>query len=143
MKNAKTKNSGLRRLFFVDAIFTYLRQFFFFYNILHFIDLRYRCGQSFTNIWMFCIQLNKRGSTIWFSSPNCFSSRCRCQWIHSKDCSIKLSSLLTGWLTECDGIEEAFWFYLRVYISFSSLLNKVLSERGILWMLLKYIVQNW
>ena len=40
-----TKNSGRRQLFFVDAIFTYLRYIFFLNKYL-----RSKCGQSFTNL---------------------------------------------------------------------------------------------
>jgi hypothetical protein len=45
------KNRGRCRLFFADAIFTYLGQFFL-EQIIFFllINLRSRCGQSFTNL---------------------------------------------------------------------------------------------
>ena len=69
-KNASTKNSGRRRLFFVNAIFTYLEQIFktiFFFKFIQ-INLRSRCGQSFTD---FAQQMNVLYSAEQKGRPLC------------------------------------------------------------------------
>ena len=51
MENASTKNSGRHRLYFVDAIFTYLGQYFCWKNIYSIkINFKSRCLQSFNNL---------------------------------------------------------------------------------------------